>query len=353
MSSKILVALMLYFALCISCAEEQTTSKPQIQQPQTQHPSVRNAHSMAYDSVNKRLVLFGGADHEKVLSDLWVYKTDNWLQLQRKTTPPPRTFASLVFDEHNNQLLLFGGNRVLFGEKTDASNLLNDTWIFKNDRWHKLNLPVSPQPRAEAGIVYDRSTNQVVLFGGYTIQKDAYVKLADTWVFKNEQWHQEHTEGPTARHGVAMWYDTKDEQVLLFGGSTVDRQYGAATGETWALENNAWKKLPVQQPEGLFNPAAAYDRSMSSLLLFGGWEGTKRVNKTSRFKDQKWQEIALPVSPTPRNHSQMIFDEAKSRFLLFGGHDGERVFGDLWEFKDNSWIKLTGVQSLARIVNAH
>ncbi|HKQ97094.1 MAG TPA: kelch repeat-containing protein, partial [Candidatus Polarisedimenticolia bacterium] len=76
--------------------------------------TVRNAHAMAYDSARERVVLFGGADAERVRNDTWEWDGVAWTQVAA-TGPPPRTFPSMVYDETRRVALLFGGNRVLFG----------------------------------------------------------------------------------------------------------------------------------------------------------------------------------------------------------------------------------------------
>lgn len=111
--------------------------------------------------------------------------------------------------------------------------------------------------------------------------------MGDTWIFENEQWRLASESGPSARHGVALGYNRDTRQILLFGGSTVDRQYGAGKGETWIWENENWKQQPTHQMIGLFNAALAYDTDQKAFILFGGWNGQHRMDRTFYFQDNR------------------------------------------------------------------
>jgi len=207
--------------------------------------SVRNAHSMVYHSLDSRLYLFGGANEQEVLSDLWILEGDHWQKMPTKIEPTSRTFASMIYDRAGDRILLFGGSRVLFGSEPSTQNMLNDTWEFKNGSWKKIATENSPIPRAEASMVYDEYRQRVVLFGGYTIQNNEYIKLGDTWEFYENNWHLASKEGPSARHGASMTYVHENNFSVLFGGSTVDKQYGESQGETWIWNGEKWNKLDI------------------------------------------------------------------------------------------------------------
>lgn len=314
---------------------------------------VRNAHSMAYHTKDSLVYLFGGASHREVRSDLWVLADTTWLEIETDKGPEARTFAPLIYDHENNRLVLFGGSKVLFGKSPDPQNLLNDTWEFKNDQWKKLNTNHAPLPRAEAMMVYDENRNTIVLFGGYHIQDGDYLKLKDTWEFYDNDWHLISSSGPSARHGVSMAYDPKNKSVLLFGGSTVDKQYGASSGETWQWNGNQWNKIAIQQPSGTFNAPMVYDKTQEVFIRFGGWNGETRINDTWSFQNNEWNVMVTRNSPSSRNHTAMVYDENNQSIVLFGGHDGQQVFGDTWMFSNGEWHMISGSNPVRRVKNGH
>jgi hypothetical protein len=73
---------------------------------------------------------------------------------------------------------------------------------------------VGPTGRIDAGMAYDATRHQVVLFGG--AGKAAI--LNDTWVWNGELWTQLEDIGPSARSNHALAFDSIRERVVLFGG---------------------------------------------------------------------------------------------------------------------------------------
>ena len=315
--------------------------------------SVRNAHAMVYDSHKSKVYLFGGANEEAVLSDLWVLNETHWEKVETSETPTPRTFTSIGYDQANTRIVIFGGSKVLFGKTPNSQNLLNDTWVFEDNLWKKLITKNAPSPRAEATMIYDENRNRIVLFGGYTIQGQEYKKLGDTWEFYDNEWHFVSDKGPSKRHGTSMAFDNENSKVILFGGSTVDRQYGEQKGETWFWNGTQWSKFPIEQPFGIFNAAMTYDFHKKEILRFGGWNGRSRVNTTWIFKNSSWNILESDQSPSPRNHTNMVYSIKDQRIILFGGHDGKFVYGDTWEFKEHQWNKILDKKPIKRIKNRH
>lgn len=348
---KYLIILLLLSAF--SCSERKGKKEHKTTTKAVETIGVRNAHMMTYDPIDSTIYCFGGADHEKVLSDLWRLDASEWVKVGTDKEPPARTFGSTAYESKEKRMVLFGGSKVLFGEELTIDNLLNDTWQFTNGQWEKIDCSNSPGPRAEAAMVYDEVNKEIVLFGGYTIENGNIIKLGDTWVFKENNWELRSTDGPTERHGVSLTYDSNNNQVVLFGGSTIDRQYGNGKGETWLWTNRQWQQLPTNEIHGLFNPTSAYHTHLRSIILFGGWNGQEREDKMFRFFDGKWKEILPNSRPKARNHGHMIYDERNNRLVLFGGHNGKEVFGDTWEFVDEDWKLLSEVQLISRVDNGH
>lgn len=316
-------------------------------------PSLRNAHAMVYHDSEQAIYLFSGASESEVKSDLWRYKSSKWTQIKTQDTPKERTFASFVYDPLNESLLLFGGNSVLFGYESNPVQLLNDTWEFKNNIWLEIKSHRKPKARAESALSYDELNQRFILFGGYEIVDENYIKLNDTWEFKNKEWSLIAENGPSARHGVSMFYDKRTQKITLFGGSTVDKQYGEEAGETWQLTNNTWTKIRTVFIEGIYNAALAYDDKNNFPILFGGWDGNKRLNKSLKFQNNAWIRLRTQVQPEARNHSQMIYDKSLEKMILYGGHDGENVFADMWEFNSGTWKLISDEKSKKRINNGH
>jgi hypothetical protein len=315
--------------------------------------TVRNAHSVIYDSGEDRVLLFGGADEKKVYGDLWELHQNSWKIVNTKNNPAPRTFAGFVYDEKRKKAILFGGNKVLFGSDSNPAVFFNDTWELKGTRWKKLKIKNSPSGRAEAATVYDRKNKRIILFGGYHVKNGKTNKLNDTWELKDKKWRKINEGQISARNGASLAFDSKLGRVVLFGGSTVNRDYGEKTGETWVLENDNWQKLNIKQPANIFNSTMIYQENNQRLFRYGGWNGKGRINETWVFSENKWTKLNLAENPPPRNHAAMVYNSKTKETILFGGHNGPEIFGDLWIFKGGKWYKEFEHHPIKRLDNGH
>jgi N-acetylneuraminic acid mutarotase len=131
-------------------------------------PSARGAHAMTYDTTRKRVVMFGGATGGATFyNDLWVYDTalNTWQQLQATNPPPGRPNSSLAYDSVNDILLMFGGSSCY--DVSSLCPLLTDTWKyeFSTNSWTKVNPSSVPtSSNSMDTLIYDASRNVHLLW---------------------------------------------------------------------------------------------------------------------------------------------------------------------------------------------
>jgi hypothetical protein len=308
-------------------------------------PGVRNAHAMVYDSVRKRVVLFGGADASTVRGDTWEWDGRRW-RLVSLTGPAPRTFPAMTYDSVRRRLILYGGNRVLFGRNRNDNEYLSDTWEWDGRKWSQIDTP-GPPARAEAVLIFDVSRRRSVLFGGHTMTENGRKWLGDTWEWDGTRWQAVDVNGPSPRNGAAAVYDRARERMVLFGGST---QQGIS-GETWEFDGRAWTRIDSATVEGRFNCVIAYDEVRRKVIRFGGRFGGEAVGDTWEYDSHRWR-LLTNKGPRPRNHAAMVYDQRYHRIILFGGHDLTNVFGDMWQW-DGAWLLRGPINEEKRVDNGH
>ena len=317
--------------------------------PRYASPGLRNGHVMTYDARRDRVVLFGGADDERVLADTWEYDGGVWRRVAIGG-PAARTFPAIAYHARRGTVLLFGGNRVLFGpDPRSDSTLLGDLWEWDGTRWRLVAAAgrSTPTPRAESVMTYDSARDRLVLYGGYTVGLDGRSRrFGDTWEWDGRAWREVTREGPAGRSGSAMVFNPVRRRSLLFGGST-----GTATDEAWEWDGNRWRLL-TRAPGRRFNPSMVYDAAGRRVLAFGGWNGMRRLAEMLELRDTVWRPVPSE-GPSPRNHSAVAYDTRRGRMLLFGGHDGDRVFGDMWAFEGLTWRELVSTLPRPRVNNGH
>ena len=322
--------------------------RPKICVGQTSSPriGVRNAHAMVYDSDRKRVVLFGGADAEKVCSDTWEWNGKRWTRVS-VDGPGPRTFPAMTYDSVRKRVVLFGGNRVLFGRTPEQNKYLDDTWEWDGHRWTKINI-AGPPPRAEAVMTFDTARGRAVLFGGHSRSDKGRNLLGDTWEWDGSKWTQVSVAGPSPRNGAAAVYDNRRKRMVLFGGSTPT----GVSGETWEWDGRVWTQNAAAITEGRFNCVMAYDETRAKVLRFGGRFSGKAVGDTWEYDGKQWKQLTT-LGPRARNHSAMVYAADRRWLVLFGGHDVENVFGDMWIWDGRKWKEKEKVGSEKRIENGH
>jgi N-acetylneuraminic acid mutarotase len=151
-------------------------------------PPIMYGHTMVYDSINQKIILWGG--HESTYKNgelsshqygksIWQYsyQENNWQQVPSINSPPARYWHQTAFDTTNGTMLLFGGN--------GANAFLSDTWIYDvtNRAWQKVNTNDHPPARINPAMSYDPINESLVLFGGMA---EGGTDLEDMWFYKGE-----------------------------------------------------------------------------------------------------------------------------------------------------------------------
>lgn len=306
-------------------------------------PGVRNAHGLGFDG--RQVVLFGGADERAVRSDTWGWDGRGWTLLAT-LGPPGRTFPAMASGE--GAVYLFGGNSVLFGDST-PSLLLSDLWRWRGNGWERIEVS-GPSARAESAMAWDPLRRRLVLFGGYRYGSEGRIEaLGDTWEYFGAKWTRHDGPGPGPRHGAVAAFDAAGKEVILFGGN-------GGKADTWAWNGARWRRVDHGPTPGRYNAVASPTGQTGPVLRFGGWFDGERHADTLVWRHQSWRPIgnvALPDSPSPRNHSAVAYDQKRARVVMVGGHDGEQVFGDVWEWSQNRWRKVFSTPTIRRVENGH
>ena len=278
-------------------------------------PSPRSNHSMAYDSINDKIVLFGGFDGLRN-DETWIYDpaTGIWTQIDANPHPSARYGHSMAFDDSNGDVVLFGG--II----DNAQNPSGETWTFNvtTSTWTLMS-GSGPQARAFSAMAYDSSAGKMVLFGGDHGSDE-------TWTYENMTGWAEDTSGsnPPARFGHAMAYDSANDAIILYGGN------GSYT-DTWAYSSDDWTDLsPSTNPPPRMYHSMAYNVADDKVLLFGGENDFSDWNQTWAYDytTNQWTQLTPTDNPSGRSGTSMVYDSSRDQVHLFGGDDKE--FSRLW-----------------------
>ncbi|MBI2806190.1 MAG: hypothetical protein HYX68_14510 [Planctomycetes bacterium] len=185
--------------------------------------------SIVYDSHNKQFVLFGGGNVQTERGDpgTWTYSPSKnaWTQIKLDKQPPQRANARLAFDPVNKKVVLFGGDQL--------DQLLSDTWAFDvvKQQWEEIIPENVPAPRAGHALCWLPKAKKILLIGGYTYTSTTsyvaplYQRLpVEMWTFDvaTKRWslvvQAGAKEGPDARANFFLSAAVDgDDNVLTLG----------------------------------------------------------------------------------------------------------------------------------------
>jgi hypothetical protein len=203
--------------------------------PNATCPSARYKAAAAYLS-GTGAVLFGGANaFQGVLNETWVYSGSANLWTQQ--TP------SLIVPGRINHAMATGPSYVLMFGGAGLNSVFNDTFKFSNGQWATVSPTVVPPARQDHCMAYSTLDGKFIMFGG-TDAGGNY--LTDCWSFDpaSNNWIQVNLppNGPCAKRGAQMSFDSISNQILMFGG--IDSTTGQPSSDTWGFKlSNGFTKL--------------------------------------------------------------------------------------------------------------
>jgi len=266
-------------------------------------PPARGDCAFAYDPRGDVFVLFGGwydfpPEVYHRLGDTWQFYLSNatWVQISSPTSPSPRSDSAIAYDTLDRGLVLFGG--------FDGSNYLGETWRYDTQagRWTNSSIPTEPPPRADGRLAYDSRHNRLVLFAGndFSGPNFTFHHLDDTWVYEwpSNTWTRlSLDEHPPARDYAVFAFDDEAGEFLLHGG------YGERVilGDLWSfnLAQNRWIDIPVVGgPEPRFAAVGGYDSRDHLFVIFSGLGNDGLLADTWFFRYAGAEGAVAPASPT-------------------------------------------------------
>uniref|UniRef100_A0A7C6A9W3 FlgD/Vpr Ig-like domain-containing protein n=1 Tax=candidate division WOR-3 bacterium TaxID=2052148 RepID=A0A7C6A9W3_UNCW3 len=275
-------------------------------------PPPRYDHTAVYDQVHQRMLVFGGNIGGVGSNEVWSLNltsgSESWERLQPAgNSPTPRQAASGIYHPLRNSFIIFGG--------TGYYEWYNDVWELKLDSmvWREISVTgPKPAPRCFGGAVFDANNNQMIVFGG-----NSEVFYNDVWTLdltlNNEHWTELHPTGslPLPRTNFAYGYDRVNNKFYVFGGFTNQGGW-AFLNDLYVLDISSlnWTQLNPSGdlPVARRNSVGIYDFWGDNFFIFGG----------DQYPDYYFGEtffIHFSPTDTPEWHSQSILNIAPSIFI--------------------------------------
>jgi len=319
-------------------------------------PSARAWASAVLDPATGKMIMFSGTNAGVNLNDVWSLTTSGspqWTELTPAgSIPPTRLGQSGVYDSVNSRVIMFGG-----GLGQDETPCDNSVWVLSNANsvngtptWTQLS-PTGgpPAPRIFHTAVYNQTANQMIVFGGSNCSLSSPVYYNDVWVLSNANglsgtpaWTElSLSGGPSVRQGATAVYDPNSNRMTVFGGYDL-----APFSDVWVLSNAngsggtpAWTQL---SPGGAAIPprdfhSAIYDPISNRMTVYGGVDVGQLLSDawTLSFANgtggtPSWTELSPATFPTAREAQTAVYDSGSDRMIVFGGISTSGYVNDTW-----------------------
>lgn len=150
-------------------------------------------------------------------------------------------------------------------------------------------------------------------------------------------------EGPATRMNHAMVYDSKEDRLVVFGGSGA----GGFLNDVWtyAFDDATWRRLVLETPPApRRTPASFYDPLHHRMVTYAGQGNALYGDTWALDLDRpQWEELSTDISPSPRYGAVLAYGPGSKEAFAFAGFTSEQGrFDDLWAFSSitNRWQAL-------------
>lgn len=281
-----------------------------------------------------------------------------WTNLTYGAAPSEREEFGLAYDALDRYVVLFGG---IQARNTGLGHDLNDTWTYRDGGWTNITSTAGPSPpaRDSPAMAFDAADGYVVLTGGSGFSPSgngSRVTFTDTWAFSAGHWSQVNTSWPAVLSNPCQGLRAADDSATGFvlvldpcsGFSTGGVAIGYKNGTWTDLTVNATTNASIPTP-GYVDPVLVDEPTLGGVALFGGSDGFNHAayNETLLYAGGKWTDETTVLNGTPpgRDFGRGDFDAAYPGFLLWGGEVSVPPLESTnvtWILHNRTWTDVTG-----------
>ena len=312
-------------------------------------PSPRSDHEMVYDQNREKIILFGGRETDfsipyvtsaassRHMNETWEYDQCGWTLIETIHSPPNLDDFDIVYDSVRNLTVLFGQYTPIDNAQTGSLSMM---WEYDGQDWRQLTeVEDLPYPRIFSEMVFNLASNQIVLFGGFSLFGPEWIDWHwETWVLENEKWHDitdeiTYESIPPREFPIMAFDEHRNVTVLLI--STVNNFTIEFDGTAWDnmrdLPNSENRSaLEFNRDMNMFGGDMVFDTNRGVVVAHG-------LSGTWEYDGTTWQEIEKAGGPKSQWHA-MAYDASRGVTVLFGGVDEEgKPIEGTWIYDGITW----------------
>ena len=234
-------------------------------------PPNRAGHVAIYDNMRHRMIVFAGSNWWQTwYNDTWALDltTNTWTQLSTTGGPPTnRYFHAGVYDSIQDRLIIFGG-----ACGSTSNNWKSDeTWALNLGtlQWEQLNTSNNPLPREEMSATFDATHNRLIVFGG----RDNSTNFSDVQALdlSTYVWSYLGDFANTVSCHTAVFNPQKNLMIVVAGWGL----YNHGQAAVFSIDDDSWLNVSIAGdiPSSRQDPSLIWDPVGERALMFGGDPG--------------------------------------------------------------------------------
>ncbi len=236
-------------------------------------PAARMGAILAHDPDTGHDLLYGGVDHTGAqLTDLWSWDGTTWAQLSASGGPPIRHAAG-GYDAARHRLVVHRGYSGTAAQR--------DTWEWDGTSWQQVTTatPAMLSVPLPSPMVYDPGRAALLMFIG-----DAADNSTALWQWSGTAWTSLGA-GPSMSTPTPMALVATNNLLMLDGNPA-----SSVTMATWRWNGSSWTALGIAGPPRRYVGASAFDPDRNQVVVFGGvsLDGSSQLGDTWVFDGAAW-----------------------------------------------------------------
>lgn len=316
--------------------------------------------TMVYDSVNDRMVKFGGFDGTNRTAEFWAINLNDSLGLYRQVTPTGtlpvarNLHASTGFTLSGRSfMVVWGGAITLSPQETNNMNITELTTVGSEVSADiaQTNAPTlrSYIPEHMVSKKISETQVEIYLFGGWAASyENAVYKCTYTLGTNAVTWSVVGAQGAanapeTGRRGSNCMYDPASDSIFVFGG--YNGSFYSTLMYRFNLANNTWTELSYTGDTAASRElgSSAYDPTTKMWYIFGGYLDTPTSSKNDIIRFDM-SNPAVPVcliirannvgdsSFYPQSSMCCAFDSRRRNVILGSGNGYDDFYKYMYLF---------------------
>lgn len=265
-------------------------------------PPGANHRVATYDEKRERVVMYGGTDGTRTISDTWEWDGASWRRYRSEHAPTPGTYHAIAYDVLHERTILFDCQQ-------------RETWEWDGVDWLQRTTTTVPMTGfSSCTMAYDRARQEVML------ATDALV-----WAWNGTDWITR-PYIPALQRMTMAWDETRQRMVV--GGSTLTYEWDGVSwtqGPNGSLVSRSYGEL-VSGPNG-------------KVILYGGSSSDTPLQDMYEWSATGWTLVApSPNDAGAQSLHAMAYDRSRQRVVLVGSATTPGV----WELYNGGWRTAAG-----------